>query len=280
MSDLILEARNISFSYEDGKPALDNVSFEVHKGERIAVLGPNGAGKSTFFLCLVGVLSPQKGELLLYGKPVGRKNRRSLCETAGIVFQNADDQIIASTVAGEVSFGPMNLKLPKEEVESRVGRALEYMGLQPFRRRPPHELSGGEKKRVTIADILAMENEIMLFDEPGASLDPKGMEQLETVLGRLSGEGRTLVTATHDMDFAFRWATRVAVFIDGKIIADGLPETVFKDENTLFKANLRKPVMFDVFEILKKHGLVKKEAACPKTTLGLDEILSAAGQCK
>src|SRR5699024_9284937 len=234
------------------------VSLDIRAGERIAVLGPNGAGKSTFFLCLNGVLTPGSGEILLDGKPVGKKERKRLCERVGIVFQNADDQIIASTVAAEVSFGPMNLRLPKEEVVRRVDHALDYMDLQAFRARPPHELSGGEKKRVTIADILAMESEVILFDEPAASLDPMGEERLEAVLGRLSDEGRTLVISTHDMDFAFRWATRAVVFAGGQVIADGVPDAVFRDAETLLRAHLKPPAMLGVFDLLRSRGLVRK----------------------
>ena len=202
MEQPVLQAKDLYFSYDGKVNALDGVSLDIHAGERIAVLGPNGAGKSTFFLCLNGVLAPARGEIVLDGRPVDKKGRKRLCERAGIVFQNADDQIIASTVAAEVSFGPMNLRLPKDEVARRVDHALDYMDLQAFRARPPHELSGGEKKRVTIADILAMESEVILFDEPAASLDPAGEERLEGVLGRLSAGGRTLVISTHDMDLS------------------------------------------------------------------------------
>ena len=143
------------------KIAVDRVSLTLRPGV-CGLLGANGAGKSTFFLCLNGVLTPDRGTMLLDGELIGKKERGRLCRRAGIVFQNADDQIIASTVAAEVSFGPMNLRLPEAEGACRVEHALDYMELQPFRARPPHELSGGEKKRVTIADILAMENDILL----------------------------------------------------------------------------------------------------------------------
>lgn len=129
MEQPVLQARGLYFSYDGKEAALDGVSLDICAGERIAVLGPNGAGKSTFFLCLNGVLAPARGEILLDGKPVGKKERRNLCERVGIVFQNADDQIIASTVAAEVSFGPMNLRLPKDEVIRRVDHALDYMDL-------------------------------------------------------------------------------------------------------------------------------------------------------
>lgn len=269
----ILQAKNLRFCYDFGVPALDGVSLDVHAGERIAVLGPNGAGKSTFFLCLNGVLVPESGQLLLHGKPVDKKARKILCEQVGIVFQNADDQIIASTVAAEVSFGPMNLRLPRNEVARRVDHALDYMDLQAFRVRPPHDLSGGEKKRVSIADILAMESEIILLDEPAASLDPAGEERLEHVLARLSDEGYTLLISTHDMDFAFRWATRVVVFADGKILADGTPQAVFGDAAVLRQAHLRRPLLMEVWNALRTRSLVPLNATCPTTLEGLEQLL-------
>lgn len=269
----ILQVRDLRFCYDSGAPALDGVSLDVHAGERIAVLGPNGAGKSTFFLCLNGVLTPDSGQILLDGKPVDKKARKTLCERVGIVFQNADDQIIASTVAAEVSFGPMNLRLPRNEVARRVDHALAYMDLQAFRARPPHDLSGGEKKRVSIADILAMESEIILLDEPAASLDPAGEERLGQVLARLSEEGRTLLISTHDVDFAFRWATRAVVFSAGRILADGTPQAVFGDVALLRQAHLRRPVLAEVFAALRARGLVPPGASCPTTTAALERLL-------
>lgn len=269
----ILQVRNVRFCYDSGAPALDGVSLDVYPGERIAVLGPNGAGKSTFFLCLNGVLTPESGQILLDGKPVDKKARKTLCERVGIVFQNADDQIIASTVAAEVSFGPMNLRLPRDEVARRVDHALDYMDLQAFRARPPHDLSGGEKKRVSIADILAMESEVILLDEPAASLDPAGEERLEQVLARLSDEGRTLLISTHDVDFAFRWATRAVVFSAGRILADGTPQAVFGDVALLRQAHLRRPMLAEVFAALRARGLVPPDASCPATVAALERLL-------
>ena len=269
----VLQAKNLRSCYASGAPALDGVSLDVHAGERIAVLGPNGAGKSTFFLCLNGVLTPESGQILLDGKPADRKARKTLCERVGIVFQNADDQIIASTVAAEVSFGPMNLRLPRQEVARRVDHALDYMDLQAFRARPPHDLSGGEKKRVSIADILAMESEIILLDEPAASLDPAGEERLGRVLARLSDEGRTLLISTHDMDFAFRWATRAVVFSAGRILADGTPQAVLADETVLRQAHLRRPLLAEVFEALRARNLVPPGASCPTTAAALERLL-------
>lgn len=273
MDEPILQVRGLHYAYDEEKHALDNISLDIHAGERIAVLGTNGAGKSTFFLCLNGVLEPHEGEILLHGQTVEKRTRNALREHVGVVFQNADDQIIASTVLAEVSFGPMNLRLPRAEVERRVDLAITAMDLEDYRHRPPHYLSGGEKKRVSIADIIAMESEVILFDEPAASLDPVGTEMLEQVLEGLSAAGKTLMISTHDMDFAFRWAERVVVFSGGHIIDDGDPLSVFRNEETVLRANLRRPAMLTVFESLRAHGMLPAGAACPRTPQELDALL-------
>ena len=205
----------------------NGVDLKIYEGEKIAVLGSNGAGKSTFFLNINGVLKPHEGEIFYRGEKITKKRLNHLRKNVGIVFQDADNQIIASTVMAEVSFGPMNLKLPREEVLRRVDKALDYMNITEFRDRPPHYLSGGEKKRVSIADIIAMESEVIIFDEPTAALDPLNAQMLEEVLHKMGQEGRTILLSTHDVDFAYRWAERVIVFCQGKVIADDTPLRVF-----------------------------------------------------
>ena len=227
MDDILLEGKGLSFSYEK-KPVLKNICFSVKRGEKIAVMGPNGAGKSTFFLNLNGVLQAGQGEIFWDGKKVGKKERRRLQRNVGFVFQDADSQLIASNVRAEVSFGPINLGLSKEEVIERVEEAIEYLSLSDLQDRPPHYLSGGEKKRVSIADILAMRPEIFLFDEPMAALDPINAEKVEQILCRLHKEGKTILVATHDVDFAYRFADRVLVFSNGCLIGNGSPQEIFR----------------------------------------------------
>ena len=268
-----IEFRDIHFSYDGSREVIDGISFDIKRGETVALVGPSGGGKSTLAKLIMGVERATSGQILLDGKPVDRKARKKLCERVGIVFQNADDQIIASTVAAEVSFGPMNLRLPRDEVARRVDHALDYMELQAFRARPPHDLSGGEKKRVSIADILAMQSEILLFDEPAASLDPAGEERLGRVLARLSEEGRTLLISTHDMDFAFRWATRAVVFGAGRILADGTPQAVLADADVLRRAHLRRPLLMEVWDTLRARDLVPPDAACPRSPNALARLL-------
>ena len=226
--ETLLSLRDVVFAYPDAPPALDGISLDIRRGERIAVLGNNGAGKSTFFLVCNGILRLQSGTLFSDGKPVEdtKKALTALRRKVGIVFQDADNQIIASTVESEISFGPMNLRLPLSEVEQLVDGAVEQMDLEDYRQRAPQYLSGGEKKRVSIADILAMRPEVILFDEPTASLDPKNTALLEETLEKLSAAGIALVVSTHDVDFAYRFARRVVVFRQGKILADAPADAV------------------------------------------------------
>lgn len=262
--DAVLEVRDLHFSYNDEKHALNGVDVKIYEGEKIAVLGSNGAGKSTFFLSINGVLKPHAGEVIYRGEKITKKRLNHLRKNVGIVFQDADNQIIASTVMSEVAFGPMNLKLSREEVLRRVDKALDYMNITEFRDRPPHYLSGGEKKRVSIADIIAMESEVIIFDEPTAALDPLNAQMLEEVLRKMGEEGRTILISTHDVDFAYRWAERVLVFHQGKIIADDTPLRVFQQEELLKKANLRHQMLYDVCEILKKKGIIPDGEMYPK----------------
>lgn len=252
--EIILQARDLCYAYDEARRALNGVSMDIAQGEKIAVMGSNGAGKSTFFLHLNGVLRPDSGEILCRGEPVTNRAVQDLRRRVSIVFQNADDQIIASTVRQEVAFGPMNLKLSRAEVIARTEEALAYMNLSDYQDRAPHYLSGGEKKRVSIADMIAMHPEVIIFDEPTASLDPLNAALLEEVLDRLSAEGKTILLSTHDVDFAYRWAERLVVFHDGQIIADGDPLDVFKDSGVIQRASLRRPMLLDIYEALSARG--------------------------
>lgn len=250
----LLSLQNVVYAYPDEEPALREVSIDIRRGERIAVLGNNGAGKSTFFLICNGILRPQQGRISFAGEEIRytKKDLTELRKKVGIVFQDADNQIIASTVESEISFGPMNLCLPLREVERLVDEAVEQMDLEAYRQRPPQYLSGGEKKRVSIADILAMRPEIILFDEPTASLDPENTALLEETLDKLSKRGITLVVSTHDVDFAYRFASRAVVFSRGKIVADAEPDAVFSDASVIREAGLKRPLLFDVARLVRQ----------------------------
>lgn len=273
MRETILEVKDLCFSYDGEKNALDHISIAVRKGERIAVLGANGAGKSTFFLHLNGVRTADAGEIFLDGEKISKRGQKKLREKVGIVFQDADSQIIVSSVKAEVAFGPLNQKLPRQEVEQRTKEAISYMNLEGYEERPPHLLSGGEKKRVSIADIIAMETEVIIFDEPTACLDPVSAAMLEDVLGRLQEAGKTILLSTHDIDFAYRFAERILVFSNGKIIGDGTPQEIFQKKEILAEANLKKPMLLEVYEMLLQNQLIGEQETYPKTTEELQTVL-------
>lgn len=255
MNELILEIKNGTYSYGSNGESrgIQKVNAKIHKGEKIAVIGNNGAGKSTFFLTLNGVNRLESGELYYRGRRV-KYQRGELLELrkhVGIVFQDPDHQIIASTVEGEISFGLFNIGLGQEEVRIRVDQVMEETGLTEIANRPPHFLSGGQKKQVTIADILVMNPEIILFDEPTASLDSNHTELFKERLELLHRQETALVISTHDMNFVWEWADRVLVFSEGELIADDTPEQVFGDEAMLKQASLQKPLLYEVAEHMR-----------------------------
>ncbi len=269
----ILEVKGLTFAYDPTGYALKDINVSIYEKEKIAVLGANGAGKSTFFLNLNGVREPMQGEIYFKGAIIEKKKKIQLRKHVGIIFQDPDSQIIASTVKAEVAFGPMNMKLSREEVEKRTLKAIREMNLENYILRPPHYLSGGEKKRVSIADILAMDCEIMIFDEPTASLDPVNAQMLEAVLDKMEKEGRTILLSTHDVDFAYRFAKRILVFCDGRLIGDDTPENIFGNEELLKRANLKKPVFMDIYELLRKKGIVEDSSHFPKQLSELELLL-------
>lgn len=264
MKEELLKVKDLSFAYEK-KQVLKNISISITRGEKIAIMGSNGAGKSTFFLNLNGVLWPDCGEVMLDGKRIDKKNIQELRRKVGFVFQDADSQIIASTVKTEISFGPMNLRLGREEVIRRVESAISYLSLEELQERPPHYLSGGEKKRVSIADILAMEPEILIFDEPMAALDPVNAQNVENILQNLHEDGKTLLVATHDVDFAYRFADRILVFAEGRLIADGTPLEIFRKQEVMEQAHLKKPSMLTIWEALVEAQIVTQQENYPVT---------------
>lgn len=272
--ETVLSVKNLSYSYNEDKKALNGISLNIHKGERIAVIGSNGAGKSTFFLNLNGVLTPEDGEIFFEGKSIDKKNLIELRKNVGIVFQNADNQIIASTVLAEVSFGPMNMKLPRDEVIARCEEAMEYMNITHLKDRPPHYLSGGEKKCVSIADIIAMKPKVIIFDEPTDGLDPINAKMLEDVLDRLNKEGKTILLSTHDVDFAYRWADRTVVFSDGEIIADDTPINVFRNDDAVKIARLRRPAILEIYEALCAKKLITS-TEYPRSVSELKKLIEA-----
>nr|WP_319372803.1 ATP-binding cassette domain-containing protein [uncultured Methanobacterium sp.] len=263
----VVETVDVTYQYPDGTKALNEINFTAPEGKIIALLGPNGAGKSTLFLHFNGILKPTTGHVKIEGNPVNyeRKGLKELRQRIGIVFQNPDDQLFAPTVAEDVAFGPLNLDLPKEEVESRVEEALKRVGMEGFENKPPHHLSGGQKKRVAIAGILAMQPKIMVLDEPTSGLDPKGASQIMKLLYKLNQEGITIIISTHDVDLVPLYAYQVYIISEGNIIKEGSPQNVFADVETIRNANLRLPRIAHLMEILQKKDELPFDKPYPLT---------------
>lgn len=271
---IILEAENISYNYPDGTKALRNINIKIEKGKMISLLGPNGAGKSTLFLHFNGIIKPTKGKIKINGKDLkyDKKSLLSVRQKVGLVFQNPDDQLFAPTVFEDVGFGPMNMKLDEEEVKNRVKTSLEKVGMLEYAKKAPHHLSGGQKKRVAIAGILAMKPEIMIFDEPTSGLDPKGASDIMKLLYTLNNEGITIVISTHDVDLVPIYSDTINIINKGEIIKEGSCDEVFKDITTIRNVNLRLPRITHLFEILNKKD--KKDYSKDKYPLTIGEARS------
>ena len=252
----MLEVRDIKYSYNNDYQALKGVSLKIEKGEMVALLGKNGAGKSTLFLHLNGIYEPDEGKVFIDGEELkyDKKSLLKFRQKVGIVFQNPDDQIFAPTVEEDVAFGPLNLGLSMEEVQDRVEEALDRVGMSGFEKTAPHHLSGGQKKRVAIAGILAMKPEIMVLDEPTAGLDPQGVTNLVKLLKELNDEGITIVISTHEVDLVPDYANRVFVLVGGELIAEGTPKDIFSQPDILESANLKIPIVTELFQQIEAEG--------------------------
>ena len=258
MNEDILKFENLCFSYPDGTRALKNLNFTIKKGERIAFIGSNGAGKSTLFLHLNGILRPSTGNLEAFGEDVIYKKEclMNLRKRVGIIFQNPDDQLFSPTVIEDVAFGPINLGLNDEEVEKRVSESLKRVGMEKLAHKAPHHLSSGQKKRVAIAGILAMEPEIIVFDEPTAYLDPlSAFSVLKIINGLNRDNGVTTITSSHEVDYVPLFATKIFVLHDGEIIGAGTPQEIFSNPELIEKAHLRIPQVADLMHSLRRAGV-------------------------
>ena len=286
MNDCIIKTVGLGFTYDDGDelptaggeiPALADVDIEIHRGEYLAVLGHNGSGKSTFAKLLNMILVPTVGKIYIDGVDVTREDFSEddvfeIRRKVGMVFQNPDNQLVATVVEEDVAFGPENLGIPQPELRARVDEALATVGMSAYAHHEPHRLSGGQKQRVAIAGIIAMKPRCMIFDESTAMLDPVGRrEVLETIEKLNREEGITVISITHYMDEAAR-ADRVIVLSDGQLVLDGTPGEVFTHSDTLRAVGLDLPQCTAVSQHLitkdlPVHGEINTPEQCAEAIL-------------
>ncbi|MDR1943684.1 MAG: energy-coupling factor ABC transporter ATP-binding protein [Synergistaceae bacterium] len=226
---VLLEARDLSYDYPDGTPALRGVSLRLTEGEKTALVGANGSGKSTLLMHLAGCFAAEDGEILLRGRAVGR-DLRALKDAAGLVFQEPDDQLFMPSVLEDVAFGLVARNVKIEEAHSRARSYLEKLRVQHLADRPPHRLSSGEKRTAALAGILVMEPEIILLDEPSAALDPRARRNL---IDTLRGLDKSMIIATHDLEMASALCSRAVLLHGGRVVGEGSPEELLNDEKFL-----------------------------------------------
>lgn len=239
MSHHKLEVKNIHYSYPDGNEAIKNISFTIHHGESVGIIGSNGAGKSTLLMLLMGIFFPDVGEVLVGDVHLTKKTLPMIRQRLGMVFQDPDDQLFMTTVYDDVAFGPRNYKLDEKEVEGRVLKALELVGIPHLKDRAPFKLSGGEKRSAAIATVLSMQPDVLIMDEPTAALDPKSRRR---VMSLLKSFEHTKIITSHDLDMVFDICTRIMVIKEGEVIADGPAIEILTNAELLNGCGLEVPL--------------------------------------
>lgn len=234
-SAVAIAVQDVSFSYPDKPNTLQNVNLTIQAGERVAIIGPNGAGKTTLFMSVCGVLKPHQGKITVFGRSIAMGEFRS---EIGLVFQNPDDQLLSASVWDDVAFAPQNMGLSEAEVHERVREALKLTGTAELANRPPHHLSGGEKRMVAIAGVIAMHPQVVIYDEPSANLDLRARRRL---INFLKTTTETLVISSHDLEFLLEVCDRVILMDEGAVIADGDPLTIMGNQALMETHGLEKP---------------------------------------
>lgn len=268
--ETMIEIEDLDFSYEEnGKKVIDNLNITVKKGEFLVILGHNGSGKSTLAKLINGLLRPRAGRILVENMDTSNEEEIwNIREKAGMVFQNPDNQLVATIVEEDVAFGPENLGVEPSEIRRRVDRALEIVEMTKYKKHAPHLLSGGQKQRIAIAGILAMEPDCIIFDEPTAMLDPTGREEVMKTIERLNKEEKkTIVLITHFMDEAVR-ADRVVVMEKGSLVLDGNPREVFSQVEKIKGLGLDVPQVTELAYELRREGY-----KLPEDILSIDELV-------
>jgi cobalt/nickel transport system ATP-binding protein len=258
MTDPIISVNDVKFNYPAGVAALKGVSINIVQGERIAILGPNGSGKSTLILLIAGLLTPNSGEIKVFGEKTTSKNFQKWRSRIGIVFQDPDDQLFTPSVIEDIEYGPKNLKLPDEDIKTQSAQILEKMNIPHLKHRPPHRLSFGEKKKVSMATALILKPELLILDEPTANLDLVSRRSLIDTLNEFSRAGTTVIVSTHDAEAIPELADRIIVISHGLKIAEGKTIEILQDKDLLSQSGLEPPTIVSLFTELKNQGVIKK----------------------
>lgn len=252
----LIETRDLCYTYPGNVTALHDINFIAPRNARIAVIGSNGAGKSTLFKHFNGIFKPSSGSVLIRGEPITKENTKEVRKFVGLVFQNPDDQIFSPTVEQDIAFGPTNLMLDEATIQHRVEEALRVVGIEHLAKRVPHHLSGGEKKRVAIAGVIAMEPEVLVLDEPTAGLDPQGVADLSRFINSLASKyGMTVIFSTHDVSLVPEVADYIYVMNRGEIVAQGTVQEIFVRADMLRSVRLDVPILPRLLRSLKDHGI-------------------------
>ncbi|MCC5911158.1 MAG: ATP-binding cassette domain-containing protein [Clostridiaceae bacterium] len=251
-----IHIEGLKYAYPDDTLALDNISLSIPEKKKVAILGHNGSGKSTLLQHLNGLILPQTGLVEIMGSPVTKKNIEKIRKSVGIVFDNPEDQLFSTTVYDDIAFGPRNLGYCEKDVQALVEKAMNLVGIEDLQHRPPYNLSLGQKKKAAIAGVLAMEPNVLIFDEPFSGLDPYSHHQFLVILKTLHQQGHTLIITTHDVDMAYRWGDECIILNQGKVLAQG-PTTLLENKELMKKAKLKLPSLYSIFEktSLKPHSV-------------------------
>jgi len=264
-----IEFKDVVFRYPNGAIALDGINLKIEEHTKVVLLGENGSGKTTLLLHLNGLHRPTSGKVTVLSKPVDAENSDWVRTNVGMIFQNADDQLFAPTVYNDVAFGPRNLGMDETRVEERVAEVLDMLNITHLRDRQPDALSGGEKRRVALAGILVMDAEIIALDEPHSGLDPLGSLEFNDLLDELHSKGRTIIVATHDVDFAASWADECIIMHEGKVVRHGSPESVFSDVELVGRSSLELPSSVSIYNELQARNFVAKRGEAPFDVMDL-----------
>jgi len=259
---MLLEFENVEYTYPCSQQlALQGLTLQIGVGKRYALIGRNGCGKTTLFLMANGLYQPQKGSIYWQGEPLkyDRTSLAKLRQSVGLVFQDPEQQLVASTVEEDISYGLCNLGLPQPEVTRRVQEVIDRFNLTELAARPVHHLSLGQKKRVSIADVMVLQPQLLLLDEPTAYLDSRQSRDLLTELRHIQDTGTTIVMATHDLDLAYRWADWIFILNQGQLVLEGTPEDIFAQRDILEGLELGTPLIFDVLD--KVSDLIANESS-------------------